>query len=108
MGINGIALGLSISELISLIVLMIFIGKNGYLALGDNSGDVFKIVLITFIVGIPAYFVLPYLNVTGGFIIQALAVLAGFVVIAVSFVLLALLFRVDLFKSIFKRGERKS
>lgn len=108
MGINGIALGLSISELISLIVLVIFIGKNGYLALGDNSGDVFKIVLITFIVGIPAYFVQPYLNVTGGFIIQALAVLAGFVVIVVSFVLLALLFRVDLFKSIFKRGERKS
>lgn len=107
MGVNGIAFGLAISEIITAIVIVCYNHKNKYLDMSHLFNDFIKILVINLVLGLGLYFLYPYLYLPASSIVEVLMVLIyGLIFLGLYYLALSL-FRVTIIKDLIKqlKGE---
>lgn len=99
MGTSGIALGLSLSELVSLLLLVILIGQRRYVVFSIEKRDIMKLTMITVIIGLFFGLTKSYLVLPTNRYWMTLAMGGYFLAIVAIFFGLACLFRLDVLKT---------
>jgi putative peptidoglycan lipid II flippase len=74
MGVSGIALGLSISEILALLLLIRYMYTNRMFSFGLHVTDMIKALFITSLFGCALYVIHPFLWVPEGFILQTVSI----------------------------------
>lgn len=108
MGVYGIALGLSLSEFLSFILIIFLINRKKYLDFDKQISDTVKIVGINIILGVLLFVVKPYLNLPSTFALEVLWLAIYGIIILLIYMFLAYISRLNLFKDfkILIHGDR--
>ncbi|CCV65143.1 Integral membrane protein similar to MviN (frequently involved in viability and virulence) [Paracholeplasma brassicae] len=108
MGVNGIAFGLAISEIISVVIMVIYIYKNQYLQVQSSFRELMVIFLINVVLAYGLYSIYPRLGLSSHKLIElSLLILYGTIFMTV-YALMLHLFKIRLFRDFFKQIRRKS
>lgn len=107
MGVNGVALGLSISEIISLILMVYLMKRKGYFNIKEEVKDIIKIVSVNLIIFIVLFIFRTYLIINGTKLTSLLLVSLYSLVILSVYVILMKVFRVSLVREFINDIRKK-
>lgn len=98
LGVNGIALGLALSEVISAIFVMIYVQRKGYLSLKDSIRDLSIVLILNIAIGVILYFIYPYLVLPTTKVLELVAIGIYSVIILIVYVIILHITKVSLVK----------
>lgn len=107
MGVSGIALGLSISELLSMFIFINYIKKLKYLVYTNHLLDLFKIILINVILIILIVLLKPFLYIPNSIVNLGVALIIYVVIYFIAYLLICYLFNVKMIKELIYNTYKK-
>lgn len=106
-GVYGIALGLSIADVISVTLMIILMIKKGYLKLRNERLDIIKIILVNIIIALLAFGIMNSVKLNGSNLVLLLYISGISLIFILLYLIILKIFRVQFINEIVKKITRK-